>query len=145
MTTTAWWYRGEPGATGTEGRGKKSCPTTPPRGGATSLFTTVLDLVQWHRHLDEGLLGGPEALRTLLTPAVLTSGDTLKYALGIQHGSYRGVPPVSHSGDPGGSSRVGRPLPERRDRNDLADSIDWGHPVARTAEIRDGGVERGVS
>lgn len=58
--------------------------------GATSLFTTVIDLVQWHRHLDEGLLGGPESLRTLLTPAVLTSGDSLQYALGIQHGSYRG-------------------------------------------------------
>lgn len=70
--------------------------------GATSLFTTVIDLVQWHRHLDEGLLGGPEALRTLLTPAVLASGDTLKYALGISHGSYRGVPTISHSGgDPG--------------------------------------------
>ena len=70
--------------------------------GATSLFTTVIDLVQWHRHLDEGLLGGPEALRTLLTPAILTSGDTLKYALGIAHGSYRGVPTISHSGgDPG--------------------------------------------
>jgi len=70
--------------------------------GATSLFTTVLDLVQWHRHLDEALLGGPDALRVLLTPAVLVSGDTLKYALGIQHGSYRGVPTISHSGgDPG--------------------------------------------
>lgn len=70
--------------------------------GATSLFTTVIDLVQWHRHLDEGLLGGPESLRTLLTPAVLTSGDSLQYALGIQHGSYRGVPTISHSGgDPG--------------------------------------------
>ncbi len=70
--------------------------------GATSLFTTVIDLVQWHRHLDEGLLGGPEPLRTLLTPAVLTSGDSLKYALGIQHGSYRGVPTISHGGgDPG--------------------------------------------
>jgi CubicO group peptidase (beta-lactamase class C family) len=75
--------------------------------GATSLFTTVIDLVQWHRHLDEAVLGGPEALRTLLTPAVLASGDTLKYALGIQHGNYRGTPTISHSGgDPGYRSQL---------------------------------------
>ncbi len=70
--------------------------------GATSLFTTVMDLAQWHRHLDEGILGGPDALQMLVTPAVLASGDTLKYALGIAHGFYRGVATLSHSGgDPG--------------------------------------------
>jgi CubicO group peptidase (beta-lactamase class C family) len=70
--------------------------------GATSLFTTVDDLVQWHRQLDEGTVGGKAALESLLTRGVLTSGDTLLYALGITHGTYRGQPTLSHGGgDPG--------------------------------------------
>ncbi len=70
--------------------------------GATSLFTTVADLVQWHRELDEGTVGGQAALETLFHRAVLASGDTLQYALGIQHGTYRGLHTISHSGgDPG--------------------------------------------
>jgi CubicO group peptidase (beta-lactamase class C family) len=70
--------------------------------GATSLFTTVVDAVAWHRQLDEGTVGGAEALATLTTPAVLASGDTLGYALGISTGTYRGQRTLSHGGgDPG--------------------------------------------
>lgn len=70
--------------------------------GATSLFTTVTDLVQWQKELDEGTVGGQAALQTLFRQAVLVSGDTLQYALGISHGTYRGLPTINHSGgDPG--------------------------------------------
>ncbi len=70
--------------------------------GATSLFTTVDDLVRWHRQLDQGTVGGKAGLEALYTRGVLASGDTLLYALGITHGSYRGQPTVSHGGgDPG--------------------------------------------
>jgi CubicO group peptidase (beta-lactamase class C family) len=70
--------------------------------GATSLFTTVLDFVQWHRELDEGIVGGKAALETLATRGVLLSGDTLPYALGIVHGTYRGQPTLSHGGGDAG-------------------------------------------
>ncbi|MBK6488158.1 MAG: beta-lactamase family protein [Gemmatimonadetes bacterium] len=75
--------------------------------GATSLFTTVVDLARWQQQLDSGFVGGTAALATLTTPAVLTSGDTLAYALGIARGRYRGVSTLSHSGgDPGYSSHL---------------------------------------
>lgn len=70
--------------------------------GATSLFTTVLDLVQWHRELDEGMVGGRGAIEELERPTVLQSADTLRYALGISHGQYRGQPTVSHDGGDAG-------------------------------------------
>jgi CubicO group peptidase (beta-lactamase class C family) len=73
--------------------------------GATSLFTTVEDLAKWHGQLANGVVGGRGALDALTRRAVLSSGDTLQYALGIAHGSYRGTPTLSHSGgDPGYSS-----------------------------------------
>jgi CubicO group peptidase (beta-lactamase class C family) len=73
--------------------------------GATSLFTTVEDLARWQAQLAEGRVGGREAITSLTRRAVLVTGDTLQYALGITVGSYRGVPTWSHSGgDPGYSS-----------------------------------------
>ena len=75
--------------------------------GATSLFTTVVDLARWHQHLATGLLGGPAAIEELTRPGILASGDTLSYALGVFVGKYRGVPTISHSGgDPGYSSHL---------------------------------------
>ena len=73
--------------------------------GATSLFTTVVDLARWHVQLDSGIVGGRAALDDLVRRAVLTTGDTLGYALGVAVGTYRGALTVSHSGgDPGYSS-----------------------------------------
>lgn len=75
--------------------------------GATSLFTTVEDLARWHGQLADGTVGGRSAIAELARGAVLASGDTLRYALGIAHGSYRGAPTLSHSGgDPGYSSHL---------------------------------------
>jgi CubicO group peptidase (beta-lactamase class C family) len=70
--------------------------------GATSLFTTVMDFVQWHRELDEATVGGRAALDALERRGVLASGDTLQYALGITHGTYRGQPTLSHGGGDAG-------------------------------------------
>ncbi|MBL8982217.1 MAG: beta-lactamase family protein [Gemmatimonadetes bacterium] len=73
--------------------------------GATSLFTTVEDLARWHAQLAEGRVGGREAIAALARRGVLTTGDTLAYALGIVVGTYRGAPTLAHSGgDPGYSS-----------------------------------------
>lgn len=75
--------------------------------GATSLFTTVEDLARWQNQLASGLVGGSGAIAALATPGVLTSGDTIAYALGIMRGSYRGAPTLSHSGgDPGYTSHL---------------------------------------
>ncbi len=73
--------------------------------GATSLFTTVEDLARWQGQLANGTVGGRAAIEALTTRAVLRSGESLQYALGIAHGTYRGTPTLSHSGgDPGYNS-----------------------------------------
>jgi len=66
--------------------------------GATSLFTTVHDLAAWDRNFITGLVGGRDALQRLHERFVLASGDTIPYAHGLIHGSYRGLRTLSHGG-----------------------------------------------
>ncbi|MHB1329034.1 MAG: serine hydrolase, partial [Gemmatimonadales bacterium] len=66
------------------------------------LYSSVDDLVHWHRNFVNGTVGGAAGIRAMETRGVLASGDTLTYALGIARGSYRGAPTWSHSGSDGG-------------------------------------------
>ncbi len=70
--------------------------------GAGGLYSSVNDLVHWHRNFADGTVGGAAGIRAMETRAVLASGDTLTYALGIVRGTYRGAPTWSHSGSDGG-------------------------------------------
>jgi CubicO group peptidase (beta-lactamase class C family) len=71
--------------------------------GATSLFTTSEDLARWLVNLDEGIVGGEQVLSLMHnTRAVLNSGDTLGYAMGLSIGEYRGLRTVGHSGGDAG-------------------------------------------
>ncbi len=44
------------------------------------------------------VVGGQALLAALLTRGVLNDGRPIDYAFGISHGTYRGVPTVSHGG-----------------------------------------------
>jgi len=66
--------------------------------GATSLMTTAEDLAKWHANFDSGAVGGQAMLTALLTRGVLNDMRSIDYAFGISHGTYRGVPTVSHGG-----------------------------------------------
>jgi hypothetical protein len=72
--------------------------------GDGGVFTSVDDLLQWERFFhSEPSANLPtdrseEFWREMLRNGVLTSGDTLSYALGLGHGEYRGLPMISHSG-----------------------------------------------
>jgi CubicO group peptidase (beta-lactamase class C family) len=70
--------------------------------GATSLHTTVEDMARWDRNFYTADVGGPELLQSMHERGVLRSGDTINYALGLSHGSYRGLPTVGHSGSDAG-------------------------------------------
>ncbi len=70
--------------------------------GATSLFTTVMDLARWQENLDYGDVGGMETVEKMFVRGVLNDGTALDYALGIVHGTYRGVRTTSHSGGDAG-------------------------------------------
>lgn len=77
--------------------------------GATSLFTTALDLVRWLRNFEHGLVGGQAAITEMQTPFTLADGHPTEYGLGLMLGSYRGLSEIGHSGaDAGFRSWCGR-------------------------------------
>lgn len=66
--------------------------------GATSLFTTVEDLALWSLNFEHKKIGGEEGISMLLTKGVLNSGKEIDYALGILHGTYKGLKTLGHGG-----------------------------------------------
>ena len=78
--------------------GYRISASTVPIIGDGGLYTTIEDLVLWNRNLDNPVVGGPAFVERMLERPVLANGDTLAYALGLQHGSYRGLRTVGHTG-----------------------------------------------
>lgn len=66
--------------------------------GATSLFTTAEDLAKWLRNLHTAEIGGRGVVERMQERGVLTTGDTLGYALGLAIGPYRGLRRIQHGG-----------------------------------------------
>jgi CubicO group peptidase (beta-lactamase class C family) len=66
--------------------------------GSGGMLTTAHDLLIWNENFTHARVGGPELNDLLLTRGVLTSGEELSYAFGLDHGEYRGAPTVSHGG-----------------------------------------------
>lgn len=81
-----------------EDMGFRVSMTTLDMVGDGGVFTTVEDLALWDRNFYEPSVGGAAFWGEMLTRGVLSNGDTLRYALGLQQGEYRGLPTVSHSG-----------------------------------------------
>ncbi len=70
--------------------------------GATSLHTTVEDMARWDRNFYDAQIGGPTFVDQMTTRGVLNSGEKLAYALGLQHGTYRGLATIGHGGSDAG-------------------------------------------
>jgi CubicO group peptidase (beta-lactamase class C family) len=66
--------------------------------GDIGLITTIGDLAKWDSNFYDPRVGGDAFLELIHTRGVLDNGDTLDYASGLRHGSYRGLPTVSHGG-----------------------------------------------
>lgn len=82
--------------------------------GATSLFTTVLDLAKWLRNFDQPTVGNAAVLRQLEIPFLLANGQPTEYGLGLMLSEYRGQREVGHSGaDAGFRAWCGR-FPEHQ-------------------------------
>lgn len=73
-----------------------------PLGGASSLSTTVGDMLRWQRNLADGTVGGKEAVALMQTSGALDSGIVHGYGGGLRIGDYRGLRTVSHDGLNGG-------------------------------------------
>lgn len=81
--------------------------------GATSLFTTVLDLAKWLHNFEQGKVGGPDVLAEMQTPFIMNSGKPTEYGLGLMLNQYRGLTEIGHSGaDAGFRAWCGR-FPEQ--------------------------------
>lgn len=104
MTRTSWrddFQRLVPGRAQAYGRGPEGWRLVMPNEnvyGNSSLLTTVGDLLTWSANAAHMRVGGEAFQRLQQARGVLTSGDTITYAGGIQLLSHRGQPEVSHSG-----------------------------------------------
>ena len=77
--------------------------------GATSLFTTVGDLLKWEANFDKPVVGDATLLARMQIVTPLTDGDTSNYGFGLAIGKYRGARIVDHNGaDAGYRSYAGR-------------------------------------
>jgi len=77
--------------------------------GATSLFTTVGDLLKWEANLDNPTVGDRTLIAQMETRTPLTTGDTSNYGFGLVADRYRGVRVIGHGGaDAGYRSDVKR-------------------------------------
>ena len=59
--------------------------------GATSLFTTVGDLLKWEANLDNPVVGDRALIARMEMPTPLTGGDTSNYGFGLTIDRYRGA------------------------------------------------------
>lgn len=70
--------------------------------GSTGVVTTAEDMANWLRNYRTHEVGGPAVARMMVERGVLTTGDTLSYALGLGVSEYRGSRRLSHGGSIGG-------------------------------------------
>lgn len=88
--------------------------------GAGGVHTTVEDFGRWLDNYDRLLVGDAAIVRTMTTPTALTdgsparSGFTQAYAVGLNAGTLRGVPVVSHGGSWAGYRGHFLRFPEQR-------------------------------
>jgi CubicO group peptidase (beta-lactamase class C family) len=66
--------------------------------GGGGLMSTVDDLLLWDRNFYTNRLGKGTLTKELQTAGVLNNGNRISYAMGLDLGSYRGLPIVDHSG-----------------------------------------------
>ncbi|MBC7367898.1 MAG: beta-lactamase family protein [Undibacterium sp.] len=70
--------------------------------GATSLFTTVGDLLKWEQNFIEPRVGGRAFVEAMLASGKLNRGAATGYGLGLISGRPRGVLDVGHAGSDAG-------------------------------------------
>lgn len=70
--------------------------------GNGGVLSTMADLLKWNENFDHTTVGGASLTPTMEARMRLTNGQTIPYALGLQHEMYDGVHEVSHSGSTAG-------------------------------------------
>ncbi len=70
--------------------------------GAGGVMSSVDDLLLWDRNFDKDTLGRGTLIKELKSYGTLNNGLRTEYAMGVEMGSYRGLPTVQHDGAFGG-------------------------------------------
>jgi CubicO group peptidase (beta-lactamase class C family) len=105
--------------------------------GATSLFTTVGDLLKWEENFAKPVVGDRALFEQMETPARLSNGDTTTYGFGLAIARYRGARVVEHTGgDAGYRSYLGR-FPEHGLAIALACNASIANTIALTRGVAD--------
>jgi hypothetical protein len=66
--------------------------------GATSLFTTVGDLLKWEQNFADAKVGGRALVDEAMVSGRLNDGTPVAYGWGLSIGTYRGVKAIGHGG-----------------------------------------------
>jgi CubicO group peptidase (beta-lactamase class C family) len=82
--------------------------------GDGAVFTTVEELGAWEENFRSGRVGGVAMRDTMHTRGRLTNGTEIVYALGLMHGTHRGLKTVFHGGSWGGYVAELLRFPEQR-------------------------------
>src|SRR5688572_30232884 len=123
-------------ARGSDGKWHVSLPNYDTYG-ATSLFTTVGDLLKWDANFAKPVVGDERLLRDMIATPTLANGDTTGYGLGIATEVYRGAQLVGHSGgDAGYRTYLGR-FPEHGLSITVLCNGGPANPVALTRSVAD--------
>jgi CubicO group peptidase (beta-lactamase class C family) len=85
-----------------DGKDYAAAPLNYANVGATSLFTTADDLVVWLDNFRDPKVGGAPAIARMQQAGVLQDDTKIAYGLGLELGTYRGLPTVSHGGGDAG-------------------------------------------
>jgi CubicO group peptidase (beta-lactamase class C family) len=105
--------------------------------GATSLHTTVEDLVLWDENFYHPRVGGAAFLQQMLERGKLNSGEQLDYAFGLVESKYKGLPTVDHGGaDAGYRSDLTRFPEQHFSAAVLCNSADT-NPTALVQQVAD--------
>lgn len=82
--------------------------------GAGGIYSTAEDMTQWVKNWSSPVIGSSAVLERMQERTVLTSGDTLAYALGVNVSTERGLRSIAHGGSSAGFRTAFLALPEVR-------------------------------
>lgn len=71
-------------------------------GGDGQVYTTIEDFFKWSENFKDNNLGNDSFLNKMLTKGILSNGESIDYALGLSHGTYKNHKTIAHGGAWGG-------------------------------------------
>jgi CubicO group peptidase (beta-lactamase class C family) len=110
--------------------------------GAGGLMSSIDDLLLWDKNFYENRLGKGTFLKEMLARGVLNDGKQIGYALGLELGTYRGLPTVEHGGALFGYRTEILRFPEQRFTVVCLCNLSSAHELSLARKVADVTLER---